>query len=151
MVLFARTTRSTRLTSAGKLFSDHVPHVFAALQQARDSVKAAANGDIVLYLNGGKQCQSESSQGQSAQSLSITDLALPVAGTRMSMQAPFGQPLYLPLSGQSCRSTFAASSNCCRIHCMAGSATLRAGHANATSNAATSTGGSNKRSAWLSA
>ncbi len=44
VVLFARTTRSTRLTGAGKLFLDHVPRVFAALQQARDSVKAAANG-----------------------------------------------------------------------------------------------------------
>ncbi len=51
------------------------------------------------------------------------------------------------LSGHSCRNTFAASSNCCRIHCMAGSATLRAGHANATSNGNTSSGGSNKRSA----
>ena len=44
VLLFARTTRSTRLTRAGKLFLDHVPRVFAALQQARDSVKAAANG-----------------------------------------------------------------------------------------------------------
>ncbi len=44
VVLFARTTRSTRLTRAGKLFLDHVPRVFAALQQARDSTKAAANG-----------------------------------------------------------------------------------------------------------
>jgi len=42
--LFERTTRSTRLTRAGKLFLDHVPRVFTALQQARDSVKAAANG-----------------------------------------------------------------------------------------------------------
>lgn len=42
--LFARTTRSTRLTRAGRLFLIHVPRVFAALQQARDSVKAAANG-----------------------------------------------------------------------------------------------------------
>ncbi len=42
--LFARTTRSTRLTHTGKLFLDHVPRIFAALQQARDSVKAAANG-----------------------------------------------------------------------------------------------------------
>lgn len=42
--LFARTTRSTRLTRAGKLFLDHVRRVFAALQQARDSVKAATNG-----------------------------------------------------------------------------------------------------------
>jgi DNA-binding transcriptional LysR family regulator len=44
VLLFARTTRSTRLTRAGKLFLEHVPRVFAALQQARDSVKAAANG-----------------------------------------------------------------------------------------------------------
>ncbi|MGU5666603.1 LysR family transcriptional regulator [Aeromonas hydrophila] len=42
--LFARTTRSTRLTRAGKLFLEHVPRVLTALQQARDSVKAAANG-----------------------------------------------------------------------------------------------------------
>lgn len=42
--LFARTTRSTRLTRAGALFLKHVARVFAALQQARDSVKAAANG-----------------------------------------------------------------------------------------------------------
>ncbi len=31
--LFARTTRSTRLTRAGKLFLEHMPRVFAALQQ----------------------------------------------------------------------------------------------------------------------
>ncbi|ERU39379.1 TPA: LysR family transcriptional regulator [Pseudomonas aeruginosa] len=42
--LFVRTSRSTRLTPAGKLFLEHVPRVFTALQQARDSVKAAANG-----------------------------------------------------------------------------------------------------------
>ncbi|EMW0834842.1 LysR family transcriptional regulator [Enterobacter roggenkampii] len=42
--LFVRTTRSTRLTRAGSLFLEHVPRVFAAMQQARDSVKAAANG-----------------------------------------------------------------------------------------------------------
>lgn len=42
--LFVRTTRSTRLTPAGKLFLEHVPRVFTSLQQARDSVKAAANG-----------------------------------------------------------------------------------------------------------
>lgn len=42
--LFVRTTRSTRLTRAGKLFLEHVPRVFTALQQARDSVTAAANG-----------------------------------------------------------------------------------------------------------
>lgn len=42
--LFARTTRSTRLTHAGTLFLEHVRRVFSALEQARDSVKAAANG-----------------------------------------------------------------------------------------------------------
>ncbi|MCS7934123.1 LysR family transcriptional regulator [Pseudomonas aeruginosa] len=44
VMLFARTTRSTRLTRAGGLFLEHVPRVFSALQQARDSVNAAANG-----------------------------------------------------------------------------------------------------------
>ncbi|KGU52604.1 D-alanyl-D-alanine endopeptidase [Xanthomonas phaseoli pv. phaseoli] len=42
--LFARTTRSTRLTRAGKLFLEHVPRVFSALEQARASVRAAAAG-----------------------------------------------------------------------------------------------------------
>ena len=42
--LFVRTTRSTRLTRAGKLFLENVPRVFVTLQQARDSIKAAANG-----------------------------------------------------------------------------------------------------------
>ena len=42
--LFVRTSRSTQLTRAGKLLLEHVPRVFSALQQARDSVKAAANG-----------------------------------------------------------------------------------------------------------
>lgn len=44
VVLFARTTRSTQLTRTGKLFLEHVPRVFAALEQTRDSVRAAANG-----------------------------------------------------------------------------------------------------------
>ncbi len=44
VVLLARTTRSTRLTRAGKLFLEHVRRVFCALEQARDSVKAAENG-----------------------------------------------------------------------------------------------------------
>ena len=44
VVLFARTTRSTRLTRAGTLLLEHVRRVFTALEQARDSVKAAANG-----------------------------------------------------------------------------------------------------------
>lgn len=42
--LFVRTTRSTRLTRAGKLFLEHVPRVFAVLEQARASVHAAAAG-----------------------------------------------------------------------------------------------------------
>ncbi|HBO3116988.1 TPA: LysR family transcriptional regulator [Pseudomonas aeruginosa] len=42
--LFLRTTRNTRLTHAGRLFLEHVPRVLISLQQARDSVKAAANG-----------------------------------------------------------------------------------------------------------
>lgn len=42
--LFVRTTRSTQLTRAGKLLLEHVPRVFTALQQARDSVRAGANG-----------------------------------------------------------------------------------------------------------
>ncbi|HBR2024133.1 TPA: LysR family transcriptional regulator [Klebsiella variicola] len=44
VVLFDRTTRSTRLTRAGRAFLEHARRVFAVLQQARDSVKAAANG-----------------------------------------------------------------------------------------------------------
>ena len=44
VVLFARTTRSTRLTRAGELFLEHVRRVLSALEQARDSVKSATNG-----------------------------------------------------------------------------------------------------------
>jgi len=44
VALFVRTTRSTRLTRAGKLFLEHVRRVFAALQQARDAVQAAVQG-----------------------------------------------------------------------------------------------------------
>ncbi|WP_438307828.1 LysR family transcriptional regulator [Burkholderia pseudomallei] len=42
--LFVRTTRTTKMTRAGMLFMEHASRVFSALQQARDSVKAAANG-----------------------------------------------------------------------------------------------------------
>ncbi|AMR78857.1 TPA: LysR family transcriptional regulator [Pseudomonas aeruginosa] len=42
--LFVRTTRSTQLTRAGRLFLEHVPRVFTVLEQARDSVKSSANG-----------------------------------------------------------------------------------------------------------
>lgn len=42
--LFDRNTRSTRLTRAGQVFMDHVPRVFAALTQARDSVRAVSAG-----------------------------------------------------------------------------------------------------------
>lgn len=42
--LFIRTSRSTRLTLAGRLFLKNVPRVFTALEQARESVKSAAYG-----------------------------------------------------------------------------------------------------------
>ena len=42
--LFDRNTRSTRLTRAGQVFMDHVPRVFVALTQARDSVRAVSAG-----------------------------------------------------------------------------------------------------------
>lgn len=42
--LFVRTSRSTRLTRAGKFFLAYVPRIFTALDQARESVKSAANG-----------------------------------------------------------------------------------------------------------
>lgn len=42
--LFTPTTRSTRLTHAGKAFPERVPRIFAALEQARDIVKSAASG-----------------------------------------------------------------------------------------------------------
>ena len=42
--LFIRTSRSTRLTLEGQLFLAHVPRVFTALEQARESVKSTANG-----------------------------------------------------------------------------------------------------------
>ena len=42
--LFIRTTRSTQLTRVGQMFLEHVQRVFAALDQARDSVKSAVSG-----------------------------------------------------------------------------------------------------------
>ena len=42
--LFIRSTRSTQLTRAGQLLLEHVPRIFLAVEQARDSVKAVANG-----------------------------------------------------------------------------------------------------------
>jgi DNA-binding transcriptional LysR family regulator len=42
--LFERTTRSTRLTWAGQVFLEDARRVFAALDQAKINVKAAANG-----------------------------------------------------------------------------------------------------------
>lgn len=38
--LFIRTTRNTQLTRAGRLLLGHMPRVFAAVEQARDSVKS---------------------------------------------------------------------------------------------------------------
>lgn len=54
--LFVRTTRSTRLTRAGKLFLRHVPRVFSALEQACASVHAAAagyHGELRIALSDG--------------------------------------------------------------------------------------------------
>lgn len=42
--LFERTTRTTRLTWAGQVFLDEAKHVLSALEQAKDSAKAAATG-----------------------------------------------------------------------------------------------------------
>lgn len=42
--LFVRATRSTQLSRAGRLFLEHVPRVFASIEQARNSVRSAANG-----------------------------------------------------------------------------------------------------------
>ncbi len=42
--LFERTTRRTRLTWAGKVFLEEAHRVFAAIDQAKASVKAAATG-----------------------------------------------------------------------------------------------------------
>ncbi|MDR0216960.1 MAG: LysR family transcriptional regulator [Comamonas sp.] len=42
--LFIRNSRSTRLSRAGQVFKEHVPRIFAALQQARDGAKAVAAG-----------------------------------------------------------------------------------------------------------
>lgn len=42
--LFDRNTRGTRMTRSGQIFMDHVPRVFAALSQARDSVRAVSTG-----------------------------------------------------------------------------------------------------------
>jgi DNA-binding transcriptional LysR family regulator len=53
--LFDRNTRSTRLTRAGQVFMEHVPRVFAALNQARDSVRAVSAGyqrQLRLALSG---------------------------------------------------------------------------------------------------
>lgn len=42
--LFVRTTRSTCLSPAGQLFLEHARRILAAVEQARDSVQAVANG-----------------------------------------------------------------------------------------------------------
>jgi DNA-binding transcriptional LysR family regulator len=54
--LFVRNTRSTRLTRAGKAFLEHAPRVFAALDQARASVRAVAagfRGQLCIALSDG--------------------------------------------------------------------------------------------------
>lgn len=55
-LLFVRNTRSTRLTRAGKVFLEHAPRVFAALDQARTSVQAVAagfRGQLCIALSDG--------------------------------------------------------------------------------------------------
>lgn len=42
--LFIRNSRNTRLSRAGQVFKEHVPRIFAALQQARDGARAVAAG-----------------------------------------------------------------------------------------------------------
>ncbi len=42
--LFTRTTRSTRLTPAGKVFLERVPRIFVALEQACEGVRSVSNG-----------------------------------------------------------------------------------------------------------
>src|SRR5688572_11917297 len=42
--LFERTTRSTRITWAGKVFLDEARHVLSAVEEARTCAKAAARG-----------------------------------------------------------------------------------------------------------
>lgn len=42
--LFERSTRSTQLTPAGKIFLDHVPSVFAALEQSKDAIQSWKRG-----------------------------------------------------------------------------------------------------------
>ncbi|WP_144630992.1 LysR family transcriptional regulator [Bordetella genomosp. 13] len=42
--LFVRNTRSTQLTPAGRIFLEHVPRVFAALEQGRDAVRSWRQG-----------------------------------------------------------------------------------------------------------
>ncbi|MDP3885503.1 LysR family transcriptional regulator [Hydrogenophaga sp.] len=54
--LFDRNTRSTRLTRSGQVFAEHVPRVFAALTQAKDSVRAVSagyQGQLRIALSGG--------------------------------------------------------------------------------------------------
>lgn len=41
---FVRSLRSTRMTRTERLFLEHMPRGFNAMQQARDSVRAAADG-----------------------------------------------------------------------------------------------------------
>ena len=54
--LFIRNSRNTRLSRAGQMFLEHVPRIFTAQQQARESVKAVAagyDGQLRLALSDG--------------------------------------------------------------------------------------------------
>src|SRR3546814_2127846 len=79
VALFARTTRSTRLTHAGTLFLEHVRRVFAALEQARDSVKAAANGfhgQLRVAMSDGIRSEEHTSELQSLMRISYAVFCL---------------------------------------------------------------------------
>ncbi len=51
--LFMRTSRSTRLTWAGRLFVEHVPCIFTALAQARDSCHERFPWSVAIDLSDG--------------------------------------------------------------------------------------------------
>lgn len=42
--LFARSTRNTQLTPAGKIFLEHVPRIFAAVEQSQDAIRSWKSG-----------------------------------------------------------------------------------------------------------
>src|SRR5690606_18478170 len=59
VLLFHRTTRSTRLTRAGQIFFEHVPRIFTALEQARAAcrqlLRATTTNCASCYLMGSRR------------------------------------------------------------------------------------------------